>query len=516
LSGSDAIDRVIFRGGGELRLSGPASVTNPIIVTTNNSLVINSGTALAAATLFNTVDGTVVVNVPLSRTGDLTINGALVLNAELTVTGNLTIAAAGVVTHALRNRFASVVVSGTFNVQGTINLNALGCGSNTGFDPLTKTCVGAGSQYAGGSYGGRGGGSSAGIYGSEDAPAELGSGGVYGDGGRQGSNGGGFIKIQAGTLVVDGAILANGGDNASTGYSAGGGSGGGIRIDATTFGGTGIIRALGGSGSYGGGGGGRISVSFTTSTFSGQVNAGPGSGAAYGAQGTVRLVSAAGALTIANGRYDLAASHSYASVTLAGNAHLTISGTPTVTAQIALPSGNRISLNSTNALTNVTLSSNIAGTLEINAPFTLGALTLSGALIVNADSTLGSITSTGTLELNATLNLPNLTMNQPARLTHAAGVLDSVLNASGTVLVGALTEIDLDSLGLGGNYTIGPSTLVPTYYGSQYAASTSAGATADWAAATATRSTAARPTWSTSARAAAAATVVAAVAPAAG
>jgi MYXO-CTERM domain-containing protein len=475
LGAADAIDRVLFRGGGELRLSGPAAVTNTLIVPSGNTLVLNSGTALAGLTLFDTLDGSLVVNVPFTRTGNLVLNAALTLNNELTVTGNLTLSPTGTASHAPVNRFAAVVVGGTFNVQGTMNFSGLGCGNTQVWDTLTRTCVGGGGQYAGGSYGGRGGGNSAASYGTLDAPQELGSGGAYGDYSRAGSNGGGLIRITAGTLIVDGAILNNGVDNTPTGYSAGGGSGGGIRIDATTVSGGGLIRALGGPASGGGGAGGRISINYTTWSFAGQITASGGSGSVAGAQGTVRLKSAANVLTVLNGRYDLGSAHSYASVLLTGNAWLTLSGTPTVTAMIQIPAGNKLSLNSSSALTNATISNNIEGTLEINAPFTLGAQTVPGTLIVNADSTLGNVTATGTIELNATLNVPNLTLNAPARMTHAAGNALSSLNATGTVLVGNLASIDLDIKGLGPSTTYNPITLSVANWGGQYCGGTNGG-----------------------------------------
>lgn len=49
------------------------------------------------------------------------------------------------------------------------------------------------------------------VYGDAMNPNELGSGGYGGSTSYPGGNGGGLVKIKAGTLTVDGSILADGG-----------------------------------------------------------------------------------------------------------------------------------------------------------------------------------------------------------------------------------------------------------------------------------------------------------------
>ncbi|MBI2985707.1 MAG: RHS repeat protein [Deltaproteobacteria bacterium] len=122
---------------------------------------------------------------------------------------------------------------------------------------------------SGGSYGGLGGvldGSPNPIYGDFTNPNDVGSGGAGGTG--PAGNGGGLIRIVAGTLQLDGLVTANGGD-AQANTESGGGSGGGIRIDVGTLRGAGAISANGGKGGTNfsggpGGGGGRVAVYYQT------------------------------------------------------------------------------------------------------------------------------------------------------------------------------------------------------------------------------------------------------------
>ncbi len=152
--------------------------------------------------------------------------------------------------------------------------------------------LGSGSG-AGGSYGGLGGGASNPVYGDLRNPNDVGSGGG-GFNGADAGNGGGLIRIVAQTLVLNGAIWANGGPPAGGG-SAAGGSGGGIRIDVGTLSGTGSMSANGSAATLsggGGGGGGRIALYYadvTAFSLVTQVTAtgGIGSGAPNGQSGTI-------------------------------------------------------------------------------------------------------------------------------------------------------------------------------------------------------------------------------------
>jgi hypothetical protein len=135
---------------------------------------------------------------------------------------------------------------------------------------------------AGGSYGGLGGkyevnNNPNNTYGDLTNPLELGSGGGAW-GGNDGGDGGGLILITAGSITLDGAIIANGGE--SQGSAAGAGSGGGVNIVTGTLTGNGFIRANGGNQGVGGGGG-RIAVYYDTLNWTGQITVNGGDGA-YG------------------------------------------------------------------------------------------------------------------------------------------------------------------------------------------------------------------------------------------
>ncbi|MFA6531270.1 MAG: hypothetical protein WCT32_00155 [Patescibacteria group bacterium] len=190
----------------------------------------------------------------------------------------------------------------TINSGGTLNADG------KGFAPDAGPGKGV-NNYAGGSYGGRGGnenGTSGPTYGTVASPLSLGS------GGRGSSYGGGAIK-----LTVSGILNNNGGTISANGVSgnAGNGSGGSIFITANQLTNSGTISAVGGtSNSYGGGGGGRIAVIITGDTSFAQsgtisVNGGTtGSGVAFsgGSGGSIYMLlssfSGSGAIT-ANGVY---------------------------------------------------------------------------------------------------------------------------------------------------------------------------------------------------------------------
>ena len=162
----------------------------------------------------------------------------------------------------------SVVSGGTIDVSSRGYL--AGPSEGSGYGPGRGIYFSA--RAGGGGYGGRGGYGAnwnavgGAVYGLTTDPNDPGSGGGnHGFGG----NGGGLIRIQAaGTVTVNGALRADGGDAGYWGGSAGGGgSGGGISIVCRILAGTnGVVSADGGgSGELGGaGGGGRIALFFDT------------------------------------------------------------------------------------------------------------------------------------------------------------------------------------------------------------------------------------------------------------
>jgi hypothetical protein len=97
------------------------------------------------------------------------------------------------------------------------------------------------------------------TYGSYTDPTELGSGGGSTSVGGAGGNGGGLIRIQAGTVTLNGNILANGGNATFSG------SGGAIKLQvgALNMSASAQIQANGGNSN---GGGGRVAIYYTQNT----------------------------------------------------------------------------------------------------------------------------------------------------------------------------------------------------------------------------------------------------------
>ena len=168
-----------------------------------------------------------------------------------------------------------LVIASTLTIDSTSKIDVSGKGylgggegDNSSTKGMTKgnTTEGGSDFYTGGSYGGLGGIGRSNylpnvVYGDFTNPNELGSGGGGStSSGWHGGNGGGLVRITAGSIQLDGEIRADGGNS-----NYGGGSGGGIYINMGSLSGAaGKITANGGTGSsyYGGagGGGGRIAV----------------------------------------------------------------------------------------------------------------------------------------------------------------------------------------------------------------------------------------------------------------
>jgi hypothetical protein len=135
-------------------------------------------------------------------------------------------------------------------------------------------------------------------YGSILQPMDLGSAGGAGYAGTGGAGGGAVYLIVDSTLMVDGAITANGQNGKSHSYGAsGGGSGGSIWIEAGLLEGAGIIQANGGLGyqvneeDSGGGAGGRIALYAGGGSFlsEGSIESFGGDGFVRGANGTIYI-----------------------------------------------------------------------------------------------------------------------------------------------------------------------------------------------------------------------------------
>ncbi len=212
--------------------------------------------------------------------GGCDLNGSyLEVAGALQIDGDLSLSESSVLTHSaattgseyrLEVRAQNVTIDGTsrIDVSGRGYLGSYQGGNNSYYArTLGNTTSGGSYQGAGGSYGGWGNASNwSGTinspYGDLSDPNEVGSGGSTASSAYGGGNGGGLLRLTAGTLQVDGSINADG----NGGYY-GGGSGGGIRLDVGTLSGNGWITARGGSSSNtsqsgGAGGGGRMAIYY--------------------------------------------------------------------------------------------------------------------------------------------------------------------------------------------------------------------------------------------------------------
>lgn len=216
--------------------------------------------------------------------GSLTIGGLsaytnvlLFTNWDTCLTAtSITIRALGNLTHSDCNTNASLLNTNrvylvctnlALNAGGHINVYAQGFPVYMGPGAGT-TLVGSGGGHggAGGDTGGANTDISGPTYDSAVAPNMPGSGG----GANNGGAGGGVVRIDAGSLTLDGTINADGGYGPVANY-CGGGAGGSVYITCGTFGGSssGLVSVIGGRGrngaaGYGGaGGGGRIAVIYT-------------------------------------------------------------------------------------------------------------------------------------------------------------------------------------------------------------------------------------------------------------
>ena len=276
-----------------------------IVANTATSLTVAAGTDLTALT----ADGRKYAG--LHRFDNLYFRrgGSLVSGDRLAVAGTLRIAEYGVLTHPdATAEFESAldVLAGALVVEtnGAIDVTARGYlggrrpGNAGNSEGRTLGNALGSTMHAGGSYGGLGGASSGGVpnplYGSSNAPVELGSGGGQGsNSGWPGGDGGGRVAIWAGNMQIDGTIAADGGQ--PPGASAGSGSGGSVYIRTGALTGQGAIRANGG-GFEVGGGGGRIAVHYAgASSVTNSLSFGAAANAASVASGQAGTVFCNGA-----------------------------------------------------------------------------------------------------------------------------------------------------------------------------------------------------------------------------
>ena len=228
---------------------------------------------------------------------------------SITTGANLTIIARTVIIEV------GTFISASETISGGIGA---GTGTSTPSNGRSDGAGGGGHLGAGGSGGGTNGGAGGSTYGTGVEHGSAG-GSVTGNANyanANGGEGGGSIRIESGSIIVNGSILSEGGDGDSGpnpsggtgagGSGAGGGSGGSIQLKANTIeiGPNGVISADGGSGGDGqngaqsgigigmydggdgggGGGGGGVTLSTTSGglTNQGTVHADAGAGGTKG------------------------------------------------------------------------------------------------------------------------------------------------------------------------------------------------------------------------------------------
>ncbi|RLB03240.1 MAG: hypothetical protein DRG83_07320, partial [Deltaproteobacteria bacterium] len=199
-------------------------------------------------------------------------NGArVVADDPLVVNDTLRIEDGSILTHRVGLESGLRIEAKRVEVDETSSIDVSGKGYRGGLNDGNSRSEGTtlgglpGAAYrSGGSYGGFGGvrdGAGSNVpYGDPLDPVYLGSGGSSGGNSRSGGNGGGLVVIVASeAVVVDGSILADGGEGA--GFEAGSGSGGSIKIETSLLRGSGKISADGGAREVGGGGG-RVAIVY--------------------------------------------------------------------------------------------------------------------------------------------------------------------------------------------------------------------------------------------------------------
>jgi len=285
-----------------------SGTTTPSITASGAITIGGTLNCTPATTLFDWSAGGAIT---LSDSASVTINGPLDFDIGSTSTWtNATVTIPSEKIFTIDNSNIGINLSGTTTVNtnvdwyilsliigsnASINANGKGCvhvggGSTNGYGPNVTTNIcsqspgygtSVGTDYGsgGGGYGGSGGQCShneAGgqAYGSSTDPILFGSsaGHAYPGYGNGGSGGGLVQIITVGAFSNNGSVTANG---ANGSRRAGGGSGGSINIDATTFTcSTGSFSASGGNGGDdqwdgGGGGGGRVAIGYVTDNSSG-------------------------------------------------------------------------------------------------------------------------------------------------------------------------------------------------------------------------------------------------------
>jgi len=459
------------------------------VPTSTDDVVING--SYTNAPILNLSAGAVTVNslsVGSSATSVVTVSNGDIDTKKLIVTGDVTIGASGTLTHTANSSAEthrlSLQVGGNMTIVsgGSISINSKGYTgtSGNGRGPGAGGGGDINQRGSGGGHGGKGasttthaGGT---TYDSITQPAMIGSSGGTCSRAAYGGAGGGAAKIVVGgTLTLEGALTAVGG-NGITDKCSGGGSGGAIWVVAGNLTGAGSINANGGTSynndltSASGGGGGRIAIEYTTSSFSGAITAFGKTGYAYGGAGTIYLKqgtnngdlivdnnSVAGADTL-----QLAGTNfTFDNVTITKSAKYVIPDTSSLAASVSL------SANSVDA----TITVNSGGSMTLPASQnSLAYFSIANSGTVNVSQSNfsisnGTITNNGTITGISNLTLSSVTFYQNGTLT---GITDLIVGASSTFEfqnLNASTPFNLSNLTVlsGGTITHKANSSTETY-----------------------------------------------------
>ncbi len=270
--------------GGHGRVNSTAAVGGP------GTLYMRQSGAAFATLLFDNgaLTGPVLQPVFAMTDLDMTIKGAVMTlssdAAGLSVR-NLTVDAGSVI---LCQQATADGIKITTAQDLTVGPGGSLDGSGLGYPSRQGSGSGDYSAGNGATYGGSGASNGRWVYGSIEAPTDLGSGGGPNVGDAwPGGSGGALVDLTvAGALTVEGSVLSDGIGPAN----AGGGSGGSIHLKVGSLAGSGLIEAVGGSPDVsalpegwpaGGGGGGRIAAHYDANTFAGRMDARGGAGRIY-------------------------------------------------------------------------------------------------------------------------------------------------------------------------------------------------------------------------------------------
>jgi YD repeat-containing protein len=211
-----------------------------------------------------TIENSAVLEVPGSLTSEseVVINGGTLLGGyiqarALSATNGARLTTFDPTTSAVYK--LELTIAETLVVDSTSKIDVSGKGYQPNRTTGNTTVGGATGQRSGGSHGGLGGayhGSAPSVYGDYTDPNDWGSGGTYSSYANSSASGGGLVRLIAGSLTLNGDILADG----QYSSEGGGGAGGGIYLSVTDLAGTGRISAAGGNSQFAAGGGGRVAV----------------------------------------------------------------------------------------------------------------------------------------------------------------------------------------------------------------------------------------------------------------